>query len=170
MAVQETTVYNNVEVLQKAYDAYGLGPIPPGTKIDDAVTGIKASQVASLTKDWPTQFAAMPIGATPDSSIMGPWNDNVAGSAPPCAIQAISQDMQTWLLPVDTDAINDMAKQITQAISNTGGLKGEHFGRTQLASGSEQLDWGVAYVATVVSNNPELSYIVYSFIAALNVL
>lgn len=162
--VSVTNITVNVNNFQSAYDHFGLGRIPAGTKIDKAVATIMRSLKKELSDNWPK---ANPTPSyAPDAAIMGPWKANAAGTAPKCVTDALTQDFDTWGLPVDKDTIDQMAKQITQEISNSAGLNGYYYGQSTLGA-SETIYWGVSYISAVIVDNPEEYGIIYGFSASL---
>ena len=162
--VSVTNITVNVNNFQAAYNHFGLGPIPPGTKIDKVVATIEGVLKKDLTSNWPS--ANPKPTYDPDTAIMAPWKDNVAGTAPKCVTDAISQDFGSWGLPVDKDTITEMAKQITQEISNNAGLKGEFYGQSTLGA-AETIYWGVSYVSAIIVDKPEEYGIIFAFNASL---
>jgi|GEM_PF-3516834 len=167
--MSKTTVNNiNVSVnnFQPAYNSYGLGTIPAGTTVAQGVNTLQTAMDNTLMAKWPTSYPPANTNQI-DHAIMEPWSDNVAGTAPKCATQAISLDFTSWNLPYSTAAVTQMAKEITQQIANNGGEAGQFYGQTPLA-GSEILYWGVAF-ATAVVIEPDTTGILYSFTATLGI-
>ncbi len=162
--VSVTNITVNVNKFQPAYNHFGLGPIPAGTKIDQAVATIQRQLKKELSDNWPKANPSPKY--SPDAAIMAPWKNNVAGTAPKCVTDAISQDFTTWGLPVDKNTITEMAKQITQEISNSAGLNGYYYGQSALGA-SETIYWGVSYISAVVVDKPEEYGIIFAFSASL---
>jgi hypothetical protein len=165
--VTVTNINVNVNNFQQAYTDLGLGPIPAGTKLDVAVPAIFAKLGTLLQTGWPANFGTY-IASQEDSAIMSPWTANVGGTAPQCVIDAITLDFTSWALPVDSNTITLMAKEITQQIVNKGGDTGTFYGRTVLA-GSEMMYWGVAFTTAIVVDSPEQTGILYAFTANLGI-
>lgn len=165
--MSKTTVNNvNVSVynFQAAYTAYGLGTIPAGTSVAAGVGTIQKAMDNVLKTQWPASYPTF-VPNQVDHAIMEPWKDNIGGTAPRCATQAITLDFTSWNLPFSTAAVTQIAKEITQQIANNGGQTGTFYGQTPLTS-SETLFWGVAF-ATAVVIEPDVTGILYSFTAAL---
>ncbi|WP_353780097.1 hypothetical protein [Winogradskyella sp. 3972H.M.0a.05] len=163
--VSVTNITVNVNEFQEAYSRLGLGQIPAGVTVSTVVSKIEAKLAKDLSGSWPDAFPAY-ASYQEDSAIMAPWKANVAGKAPKCVTQAITQDFTSWDLPVDTNTITEMAKQITQEVANNGGLSGTFYGRSQLG-GAETLYWGVGFATAPVINQPEEMGIIYVFSAVL---
>ena len=162
--VSVTNITVNVNEFQTAYNHFGLGPIPAGTKIDHAVAAVQKALKTELSTNWPKANPSPQYA--PDSAIMAPWKGNVAGSAPKCVTDAINQDFGSWGLPVDKATVTEMAKQITQEISNSAGLNGYYYGQSSLGA-SETIYWGVSYISLVVVDSPEEYGILFAFSASL---
>jgi len=157
----------NVNSMQPTYDALGLGPIAPGTRADVAVATVEKVLFKKLKASWPAS-APQYDPTQQDSGIMGPWSQNVAGTAPPCVVQQITIDFNNWSLPNDQAAISSMAQEITQQIQNNGGLSGSFYGKTRLG-GSETLYWAVGFGTGVIVDNPEEMGVIFVYTAALAV-
>lgn len=165
MAVVNVVNINvNVKNFQSAYNHFKLGPIPQGTSIDHAVSGIEKELKTELSKNWPKPNPK-PAYA-PDAAIMAPWKDNVAGTAPKCVVDAITQNFNSWGLPVDKNAIQMMAKQITQELSNSAGLNGYYYGQSSLGA-SQTIYWGVSYISLIVVDSPEEYGVIFAFSASM---
>jgi hypothetical protein len=158
-------VINKTESLQGSYTALGLGPIPPGTPVDAAVKTLEAALFKLLAASWPSTYPTYP--SVQDSGVMGPWNSNAPGTAPPCVTQQMTLDFQSWGLPVDENAITLMAEEITQQISNNGGQAGTFYGQTRVGA-SETMYWAVGFATgAIVDGPPEELGIIYTFVATL---
>ncbi|HEX4693411.1 hypothetical protein [Sphingomonas sp.] len=159
----------NIESMQQSATDSGLGPIPPGTTPADGLALLQKQLLANITKDWPTDYPT-PASNAQDMGIMGPWSDNVAGTAPPCLVQQITQDFSAWQLPSDAAPVNAMAQQITQEVSSRGGATGAFTGTTELG-GSENIYWGVGFGTGDITEgspgNPAEKGIIYAFTATL---
>lgn len=162
--VNVTNITVNVNNFQSTYNNLGLGPIPAGTTVSDAVSKIQSVLSGLLVKQWPASFPSNDA-AQEDSAIMAPWSANVPGSAPDCVTQAIGLDFKNWDLPSDNGTITSMAQEITQQISNHGGEKGTFYGQTKIAS--SRIYWGVAFASSIVVDNPEELGIIYAFTAVV---
>jgi hypothetical protein len=164
--VNVTNINVNVQSFQAAYTNLGLGPIPPGTTVSDAVAAVQKKLAGMLQDKWPKNHSHND-GTNEDSAVMAPWSANIPGSAPKCATDAISLDFKNWNLPVDSATITDMAQEITQQISNHGGVGGTFYGLTKIAS--SKLYWGVGFqAAPVVDGPPEQLGIIYAFSAVVD--
>lgn len=152
----------NIQSLQSSYNQYGLGQLPAGITPDDAVGSLQQAEVAAMQKNWPAKFLPFD-GSQVDKGIMGPWTENVAGTAPPCLVAQIKQDFSSWELPGDMSTINAMAMQITQEIaSGSGGRSGGQFyGKHNI--GAETIYWSVGYAAGVIADTPQETGIIYAF-------
>lgn len=162
--VSITNITVNVNNFQSAYNHFKLGPIPPNTNVDHAVASIEKALKTELSKNWPK--ANPSPSYAPDAAIMAPWKANVPGTAPKCVIDAITQNFDSWGLPVDKNAIQTMAKQITQEISNSAGLNGYFYGQSSLGA-SQTIYWGISYISVIVVDKPEEYGIIYGFSASL---
>jgi len=152
--MSNSVTINNTISMQNSYDQLGLGPIPPGTTADSAVKTVQTSLFTTLNANWPKGFPPLADTSQHDQGIMGPWSDNIPGSAPSCVVQQLSQDFKSWEMPVDTNTINTMAAQITQEISSNGGVSGTFFGRSQIG-GSETVHWGVGFATGAIADGPD---------------
>ncbi len=157
----------NVYEMQPTFSQLGMGPVPAGITADAGVSLVQKQLFKNLSASWPAT-APQYDPTQQDQGIMGPWTDNVGGTAPPCVVQAITTDFNAWSLPVDTGTVNEMAQQITQEISNNGGLTGQFFGKTRLG-GSETLYWGVGYATGPIQDSPEVLGVIYVFAAVFGV-
>jgi hypothetical protein len=157
----------NVTSMQPTYTALGLGPIPAGTLADAAVATVEKQLFKNLQASWPAS-APTYDPTQQDSGIMGPWSGNVAGTAPPCVVQQITLDFNSWALPNDQNAITSMAEEITQQIQNNGGLSGQFYGKTRVG-GSMTLYWAVGFGTGAIADNPEELGIIFVYSAALAV-
>jgi hypothetical protein len=162
-----TVNVTNVFIMQPTYTALGLGPIPAGTLPDVLVPAIEKKLVAQLQAAWPSTFPAY-TASQQDMGIMGPWADNIAGTAPPCLVQQATLDFQNWELPVDAGAIDAMGKTITQEISSNGGEAGTAFGRTRVGT-AVTIYWGVSFVTGPIADNPEEIGVIYVFTALADI-
>jgi hypothetical protein len=166
--MSSTVNVTNVFAMQPAYTQLGMGPIPDGITLSKAVTLLKNALSTKLLAQWPSSVP--PIGTQQDSGIMGPWSDNIAGSAPSCVVQQITGDFSAWELPSDPTTVNAIAQQITQEISSQGGIAGVFVGETPVGA-NESIFWGVGYGTCAVSNpsggGPDEVGVVYLFAAQL---
>jgi hypothetical protein len=163
------SITNNINnpTMQGTYNSLGLGPIPAGTTADAAVTAVEKVLFKNLQTGWPS--TAAPYDPTQqDSGIMGPWSDNVAGTAPPCVVQQVTLDFNSWGLPNDPPTISAIGSEITQQISDNGGLTGVFYGKQRLG-GSETIYWGVGFATGVIVDSPEEFGIIYVFAAAFGI-
>jgi len=163
--VSVTNINVNVNNFAPAYKSVGLGAIPAGVNVSTVVKTIEKQLFKDLKTNWPASYADFD-SSQEDSAIMAPWKDNVPGTAPKCVTDAITLDFQNWGLPVDKPTITNMAKEITQQISNNGGLSGTFYGKMQVA-GSETIYYGIGFATAVVVNNPEEKGIIYVFSSSL---
>ncbi len=164
--ISTTNITVNVNNLQPAYTALGLGPIPAGSTIANGVAAIKTALAKNLMTNWPSDYPAS-VPNQEDTGIMEPWSANVAGSAPACILQQLTTDFTSWQLPYSQVLLNQMAIQITTEIADNGGQTGHFYGQTRL-SGSETIYWGVAFTTAVVIGPPtNATGIIYSFTAVL---
>jgi hypothetical protein len=165
MSTTNTTTVNvtNVTVMQAAYTEAGLGQIPAGTTPDAAVQGLETALFAAMQKGWPAGYGTYPTG-NQTSGIAQPWSSNVAGTAPKCVVQAITQAFTGWGLPVDAATITLMAQTITQGIANNAGNFGTFPGLHRI--GGVTIYWSVGFVAAPVEDGPpSVNGIIYTFCA-----
>lgn len=162
--VSETNITINVNALQPAYTATGLGTIPAGTSVANGVTALETNLAKKLASSWPYGPDNPYVANQTNEGVVEPWSANVAGTAPACVVQQIQTSFNGWQLPYSTAAVNQMAMEITTNIANNGGQLGTFFGQTTM--GGEKIYWGVAYIAVPVDTNNTLG-IVYAFTGAL---
>jgi hypothetical protein len=166
-SVSVTQINVDVNNLQPAYSALGMGSVPAGTTIANGVAAIEKVLIANLASGWPAAFAPY-LSYQMADGIMEPWTANVPGSAPACVTQQLINSFNGWQLPYSTTAINQIAIEITQQIGSNGGQAGTFYGQTTLAGGGETLYWGVAYTTAVVVGPPDNSVgIIYAFSGSL---
>lgn len=165
-SISSTTINVNVQNLQPAYTALGMGNIPAGTSVAMGISGLEKTLLGNLANGWPSVFAPY-ASYQQNDGIMEPWSDNVGGTAPSCVTQQIISSFNGWELPYSSDAVNQIASEITQNIAANGGQTGTFYGRTALAGG-ETLYWGVSYATAVVIGPPtNATGIIYAFSAAI---
>lgn len=167
--ISVTNITVNVNSLQPAYTALGMGNVPAGSTIANGVTAIQKVLIGNLSSSWPTSYPAYESNQMNDG-IMEPWSDNIAGSAPACVTQQIINSFNGWQLPYSTTAVNQIAIEITQNIASDGGQSGTFYGQTTLAGGGETLYWGVAYTTAVVIGPPSnATGVIYAFAGVLGI-
>ena len=158
---------NNSASMQPTYTALGMGDVPAGITADAAVTAVQTKLLSNIQAKWPKTWPD-PLTDT-DVGAMGPWDDNVAGTAPPCLVKKLQLDFTGWGLPVVQTVINQMAEEITEQVSSRGGLSGMFFGKTAVG-GSETIYWAVGFgTGTLEDGPPAVLGIIYVFTAALGV-
>jgi hypothetical protein len=155
----------NVYVLQPVYDSLNMGPIPPGTTPDAATASILAKLRTSVTTNWPAAWPAYDDTQV-DAGIMQPWSGNVGGSAPQCVVDQITLDFNSWSFPNDGAMITQMAKEITEQVSASGGNTGVFDGKARRGAATT-LYWRVSYTTGIAIDNPETLGVFYGFCAVL---
>jgi hypothetical protein len=159
----------NIESLNATCQQLGMQPLPPGTPLDKGVKQVWDALNTAMATKWAKVYPSVTAPAESDSGVMGPWSDNVPGTAPQCLTGKVGEDFKSWGLPVDDPAIEQMAVQITQEISSQGGAAGTFVGQSQVG-GSETIYWAVGYgTGAIADGPPEMLGVIYTFMATLSV-
>jgi hypothetical protein len=120
---------------------------------------------SSLANNWPSSWPSYDDTQV-DSGIMEPWSGNVSGSAPQCVTDQITLDFNSWSFPNDQAMITQMAKEITQQISASGGNTGVFSGKARRGA-STTLYWRVSYTTGIAIDDPETMGVFYGFCAVM---
>ena len=162
MASQSTTTVNITNVYPAAKQVgIDVTNLPAGTTPDALVKLIQAKLAANLLAGWKS---ATPFDTNQDTGIMGPWADNIGGTAPACLTSQINLDFQAWSMPVNTNTINLIAEEITEQIAASGGNYRTFYGKRPEGPAAE-IVYGVACVASVISDDNDEQGIIYAFAA-----
>lgn len=162
MASQSITTVNITSVYPAAQQVgLDVSNLPAGTTPDALVKLIQAKLAANLLAGWKS---ATSFGTNQDSGIMGPWASNIGGTAPACLTAQLNLDFQAWLLPVDVNTINLIAEEITEQIAASGGNYRTFYGNRPEGPAA-QIVYGVACVASVISDDNDEQGIIYAFAA-----
>lgn len=168
MSSSSTSVINvNINTFQQYYNALDLGPIPAGTTIDGAVKGLQAGLMTMMQTEWASRYPTVPINSNQQNQgIMQPYNQDISGTAPQCAIDWITTSLNGWQMPFSPQVPTMMASEIANNVSSNAGIKGVFCGQTNL-NANETIYWAVGYiVATVI--DPNTLGIIFTYTATLS--
>ena len=165
MASQTTIV--NVQSMQPSYSALGLGTISADQSSAKVILALQSALLAKLTAQW-TAAAYPPFTSTENRGIMGPWDNSQVDTAPACLVQQLNSNFADWGIPTDPNAIDEIAKAITEGLGSNGNIGGTFLGTSSI-SPSEGIDWGVGYATGDITSgsegNPPTLGVIYVFIA-----
>jgi hypothetical protein len=162
------SVSNNITIqqVQPSYTTYGMGTIPANMAIPRAIANLMTTQVTDIQNGWPASFPAF-TSFQSDSGIMGPYTSSAGPViAPPCVVQQITVDFQSWNLPLDNTAINQMAKQMVNELVSRGGFVSTSYGITPIGT-NQNLYWGVSLITQIINNTTMEEGVIYGFAAVL---
>ncbi|MEM7259187.1 MAG: hypothetical protein AAF404_17555 [Pseudomonadota bacterium] len=160
--VTNINVYN--ESVAEQCHKLGLNPPDVGESIP-IQTQKMMKQIRGLAK---ARFAkSFPSHTLPesnyDSGYVGPLSAvPTDGSAPACVADQITADFHSWLIVTAPEAVDDIARQITDHVVSKGGQPGTFSGTSQLST-SQFLWWSVAWMVVNVSETEK--GVLYSFCA-----
>jgi hypothetical protein len=156
--------------MQPSYASLGLGTISADQSSAVVIKGLQDKLLTKLTAQW-TASGYPAFTHTENRGVMGPWDNSQTNTAPACLVQELTSNFSDWGIPTDPNAINQIAKAITEGVGDNGNLGGTFLGTSSI-SPSEGIDWGVGYatgdVASGSEGTPPTLGVIFVFIAMLD--